>query len=304
MGYFPIFLLILFDFCFDMDNSQNITVGEMSRSLQAKLSPIYGAGEAKAMTRLIFHSLKGWSLTDMVIHEDNPLSDYIIEKINGITLRLLNHEPIQYILGEAYFYGMNLKVDRNTLIPRPETEQLVDIIVKDNNLPDLKVLDIATGSGAIAIALARNLKFPEVSALDISESALRIARENADSLHANVDFFHADIFTFMPGNNSLDIIVSNPPYIDESEKSGMDRNVLDYEPHSALFVPDENPLIFYSRIAEIAKTALKPEGKLYLEINPRHAAELETLLKSESFANISIIKDINNRQRFIKCTKE
>lgn len=304
MAYFPIFLLILSDFCFDMENSKNITVGEMSRTLQAKLSPIYGSGEARAMTRLIFHSLKGWSLTDMVIHEDNPLSDYIIEKINDITSRLLNHEPIQYILGEAYFYGMNLKVDRSTLIPRPETEQLVDIIVKDNNLPDLKVIDIATGSGAIAIALGRNLKFPEVSALDISENALNTARENASALHANVNFFHADIFTYMPRSDSFDIIVSNPPYIDESEKSGMDRNVLDYEPHSALFVPDDNPLIFYSRIAEIAKEALKQNGKLYLEINPRHAGELQTLLNHESFADISIIKDINNRQRFIKCTKE
>lgn len=285
-----------------MDDSKNITVGQMSRKLQASLTPIYGPGEAKAMVRLIFHSLKGWDTTGMIIHEDNPLSDYMIDKIKNIHTRLLRHEPIQYILGEARFYGMNLKVNESTLIPRPETEELVDLIVHENNKPDLQVMDIGTGSGAIAIALSRNLKFSKVTAIEISEKALETARQNAFDLHANIDFIHTDIFDFQPKDNSLDIIVSNPPYIDESEKRYMEANVLDYEPHTALFVPDDNPLIFYSRIAEIATKSLKHEGKLYFEINPRHALELQKLLGNENFSDISIIKDIHGKDRFIKCT--
>lgn len=281
----------------------DITIGTVSKQLIAKLTPLYGEGEAKAMVRLIFHSLKGWNLTDLIIHQDTTLSDYMAEKIDGIMSRLLNHEPIQHILGETSFYGMNLRVTRDTLIPRPETEQLVDMIVSENNSSDLSVLDIGTGSGAIAIALSRNLKFPEVSALDISEKALSVAKENAETLHANIHFIHADIFTYSPEDNSMDIIVSNPPYIGNSEKKDMEANVLDYEPHSALFVPDDNPLLFYSRIAEIAKTALKENGELYFEINPRHSAEIAKLLEAEAFRDIHLIKDIHGRQRFTKCIK-
>jgi len=286
-----------------MMTETGITVGKIVRQLQAELTPLYGAGEAKAMVRLIFHALKGWSLTDMVIHEDSPLSEYMAGKINGIKLRLLNNEPIQYVLGEAYFYGLNLKVTADTLIPRPETEQLVDMIVKDNEESDLNVLDIGTGSGAIAIALARNLRFPQVSAIDISEGALKTAKENADSLHAKVDFISADIFTYSPIPDSLNIIVSNPPYIDESEKSSMEKNVLDYEPHTALFVPDSNPLIYYSRIAEIGSYALRHGGKLYFEINPRHAGDIVELLQKKGYKDIETINDLHGKIRFVKCKK-
>lgn len=285
-----------------MEFSEDMTVGDASRSMIEILSPIYGQGEAKAITRLIFHALKGWNLTDMVIHSDNKLSIFMSEKINSIMPRLLKHEPIQYILGEAYFYGMNLKVDKSTLIPRPETEQLVDIIVKENEETDLNVLDIGTGSGAIAIALSRNLKFSNVSAIDISDDALAVAKENSINLHAPVKFINADVFIYMPPEESLDIIVSNPPYVDESEKEKMDANVLEYEPSSALFVPDENPLVFYSRIAEIASHSLKNGGRLYFEINPIHAEELTSLLKSDGFSDLHIIKDIHGKNRFIKCS--
>ncbi len=286
-----------------MEFSEDMTIGDASRAMIEILSPIYGQGEAKAMTRLIFHAFKGWNLTDMVIHSDNKLSIFMSEKINSIMPRLLNHEPIQYILGEAYFYGMNLKVDKSTLIPRQETEQLVDIIVKDNEEADLNVLDIGTGCGAIAIALSRNLKFSNVSAIDISEDALAVAEENSKNLHAPVKFIHADVFTFIPREESLDIIVSNPPYVDESEKEKMDANVLDYEPSSALFVPDDNPLVFYSRITEIATHSLKNGGRLYFEINPKHAEKLASLLKSNGLSDILIIKDIHGKNRFIKCSK-
>lgn len=282
----------------------DVTIATLARDMQRRLVPVYGEGEAKAMVRLIFHSLKGWSLTDMMIHSDNPASEYLIQKTDEILNRLMKFEPIQYILGEAYFYGMTFKVTPATLIPRPETEELVDMIVKENQgEKDLSVLDIGTGSGAIAIALSRNLPFSEVSAIDISPEALEIAEENAQNLHAQIAFINADVFSFMPKPGTLDIIVSNPPYIDESEKDDMEPNVVDYEPHQALFVPDSSPLLYYSRITDIAKTGLRGNGRLYLEINPRHADELKTNLEEAGFADVTILNDINGKRRFIKCLK-
>lgn len=282
----------------------DVTIATLAHDMQRRLVPVYGEGEAKAMVRLIFHSLKGWSLTDMMIHSDNPASEYLIQKTDGILNRLMKFEPIQYILGEAYFYGMTFKVTPATLIPRPETEELVDMIVKENQgEKDLSVLDIGTGSGAIAIALSRNLPFSEVSAIDISPEALEIAEENAQNLHAQIAFINADVFSFMPKPDTLDIIASNPPYIDESEKDDMEPNVVDYEPHQALFVPDRSPLLYYSRITDIAETGLKSNGRLYLEINPRHADELKTNLEKAGFADVTILNDINGKRRFIKCLK-
>ncbi|MDE6339843.1 MAG: peptide chain release factor N(5)-glutamine methyltransferase [Muribaculaceae bacterium] len=286
-----------------MEN-KDITIAQLGRCIESQLSPIYGIGEAKAMTRLIFHSLKGWGFTDLVIHSDNIATPYLIESVNKILDRLKNKEPLQYILGEAYFYGLNLKVSPETLIPRPETAELVDMIVKDfSHEKDLRVLDIGTGSGAIAIALSRNLPFAEVSAIDISSGAITIARENASALKARVSFDVSDIFDYHPDAGSFDIIVSNPPYIDESEKSDMDDNVLVYEPHTALFVPDDDPLKYYRTISLVAKSALSAEGALYFEINPRHAAELKELLVSEGFIDIELLKDISGKVRFISCRK-
>ena len=273
--------------------------------MQSRLSPIYGSWETKAISRLIFHNLKGWNATDLIIHEGDEISDYIAGKIEEILRRLDREEPIQYILGEGRFYGMNLKVGRAVLIPRPETEELVDIIVKQNaSKQDLRVLDIGTGSGAIAIALARNLPFSRVTALDISPDALEIARENATALKTDINFINDDVFKWVPGEDTFDIIVSNPPYVDESEKRAMERNVIDYEPHTALFVPDANPLIFYSRIAEIASNSLAAGGTLYFEINPRHCDELLSLLRNEGFSDVEIFRDIQSRLRFISAKKK
>lgn len=282
-----------------------MTTGEYFRSIRDRLSPIYGTGEAKAMARLIFHSLKGWDATGIIIHEGDEISEYTAGKIEDIITRTLAYEPIQYILGEARFYGMNLKVDPSTLIPRQETEELVDLIVKKNGTrTDLRILDIGTGSGAIAIALARNLPFSDIVALDMSSEALKVAKENARNLKAKISFLQDDVFRYQPFPGSFDIIVSNPPYIDESEKTEMERNVLDYEPHSALFVPDDDPLIFYSRITEIASEALVKGGALYFEINPRHCRELTNLLQNDGFIDIEIYKDIHGRERFISASAE
>lgn len=281
-----------------------MTVSEISRLMRGRLAPVYGDGEAAAMVRLVFYALRGWNATQLVINGDLNVPEHLAHQIDGIVSRLLRHEPIQYILGVADFYGMRLKVTQDTLIPRPETEQLVDMIVdRYRSVNDLRVLDVGTGSGAIAIALARNLPFPQVTAIDISEEALGVAKENATALKAKVVFINEDIFRYDPEPKSFDIIVSNPPYIDESEKDGMERNVLYYEPHTALFVPDSNPLIFYSRIVETAGEALAPGGSLWFEINPRHVDALVSMIRKAGFSDVRAIKDIHGRDRFVSALK-
>lgn len=274
---------------------------ETLKKLRDALIPIYGKGESEAMIRIIFHHLKGWNTTDMVIHEPDELSPFVKQQIDEILSRLLRFEPIQYITGEARFHGMEFHVTPDVLIPRPETDELVDIIVNEaEDKADLRVLDLCTGSGCIAIALARSLRFPIVTAVDISDKAIEITKENAKSLKATINPIVADIFKWRPSGN-FDIIVSNPPYIDESEKTGMEDNVLKYEPSEALFVPDSNPLVFYDRIGDVAKESLNPGGKLYLEINPRHANELIQMLKDKGFIDIESRLDSFGKERFIIC---
>lgn len=288
-----------------MDHPQHFkNIAELIRYMRGILSPFYGEGETKGMIALIFQNLKEWDQTHLVMNYDMPVSEYLQEKIEEILLRLKTGEPIQYILGKANFYGMYLNVDKSTLIPRPETEQLVDLIVKVHSATtDLRVLDIGTGSGAIAIALARNLPFSNVSALDISADAIAIASRNAGMLRCRIDFITRDIFQFTLKPDSWDIIVSNPPYICESEKKDMEKNVLEYEPSSALFVPDDDPLLFYRHIAGIAKTGLCENGALYFEINPVYSDKLASMLEETGYREVGIVKDFYNRPRFISAKK-
>lgn len=278
-------------------------IDETVRRMKAELEPLYGAGEATAIVRLIFHSLKGWELPQLLMNGDREASPWLEEKIAGIMERLKRREPLQYILGEAYFYGLHFNVTPAVLIPRQDSEPLIDMILRDNRGEDLHVLDIGTGSGCLAIALARNLPFARVTAIDNSAAALEVAGENARLLKARVDFIEADIFKWEPADSSLDIIVSNPPYIDESEKKDMDSNVKDYEPAQALFVPDDNPLLYYRRIAAVAAKGLKPGARLYLEINPRHADDIRSLLQSDGFADVDITLDIHGARRFATCRR-
>lgn len=289
---------------FEFENKKGLTAGALARDLQSALSPAYGEGEAKAMTRLIFHHLKGWNATDMIINADWPVSEYIVTKSAEILRRVLGGEPIQYVLGETRFYGMDLEVTPAVLIPRPETEELVDMIVSENKQDDLSVLDVGTGSGAIAIALSRNLPFSKVTAIDISADALAVARANAKRLYARIDFQLEDVFRYEPAADTFDIIVSNPPYIAESERKDMEPNVLEHEPAGALFVPDDNPLIYYSRISEIAAGSLKPGGRLYFEINPLYADRLKAMLESDGFTDVEIRQDISRRDRFAVARKK
>ena len=266
--------------------------------------PIYGHRETEAIIRLIFHHLKGWNLTDMLIHQEDELSDFIKQQIDDILKRLLAHEPIQYITGEARFHGMDMKIRPGVLIPRPETDELVDIIIGENKeREDLKVLDLCTGSGCIAIALARNLPFSKVTAIDFSDDAVTTARENGELLKVKINIVKADVFEWQP-TEKYDIIVSNPPYVMDKETMTMDRNVLDYEPHEALFVRDENPLVFYDTISHIALESLNHGGRLYFEINPLTAEDLKKLIVSKGLADVQLLRDSSGKIRFLSAKKE
>ncbi len=281
-------------------------IKELFKNIRTRLTEKFGATEAREMALIIFENLKGWNMTDILVRGDEEVSDYIVSKANNVTDILINtDEPIQYIFGSAHFYGMTFKVNGSTLIPRPETAQLVDMIVDENSdKSDLQVLDIGTGSGCIAISLSRNLKFATVTAIDVSPDALNVAKENAINLKAKINFVCTDILKINDTAEKYDIIVSNPPYIAESESESMNKNVLDYEPHTALFVPDNNPLLFYHHISQLAMTSLATNGKLYFEINPLFAEDLLRDMKNEGWKNTELIRDMYGKIRFLKAVKQ
>ena len=276
-------------------------VTELSAHLRNRLSSKFPASEAREMVNIIFENLKGWNVTNILVNGDRDVTDFIVGKANDAVDKILSDEPIQYVFGSAHFYGMTFKVNPSTLIPRQETAQLVDIIVKEwSSHDDLSVLDLGTGSGCIAIALARNLPFSKVTGVDISDDALEVARENGRILRTSVNFIHGDILSLAPEKEpKYDIIVSNPPYIADSEASSMEPNVLDHEPHSALFVPDANPLLFYNAIADYALTALKTGGKLYFEINPLFADELQKYMTDNGWKDAELERDMQKQYRFL-----
>lgn len=264
------------------------------------LEPKFGLREARWLMRIVIENIKGYAPVDVILHQDEVLSAFVMDKISAVVRRLLEDEPVQYIFGNTRFYGNTLLVTPATLIPRPETEELVDFIVRENHGTDLRVLDVCTGSGCIAVSLARALKFPVVDAVEISGDALAVARENAARLKVTVNFMKEDALAMVaPPEPVYDIIVSNPPYIAEHERAGMSRNVLGHEPWLALFVPDDDPLVFYRAIAAYASRALKPGGRLYFEINPLFSAQLKELVSGYGFESISLIADMQGKQRFI-----
>ena len=225
-------------------------------------------------------------------------------KFLGITEELKTGRPIQYIIGETTFYNCAIKVNNSTLIPRSETEELVDLIIKENRDYKGEIIDIGSGSGCITIALAVNLPSAKVTGVEISDDAITIARENAVSNKANVSFVKGDIFS-IDGEmlSKAGIIVSNPPYVRNSEKSQMNKNVIDFEPHLALFVSDSDPLIYYKAILKLADIILLPDGYLYFEINEAMGKPLVELFKAFDYAHIEIVLDINDKERIIKGRK-
>jgi release factor glutamine methyltransferase len=266
------------------------------------LTALYGEGEAKAIARLVMEEHFGLSMADVLCGRMGDEAE-----LRQIQQRLLTGEPVQYVLGRAEFGGRWFHVAPGVLIPRPETYELCQwCLPSDPSGWRGNIIDIGTGSGCIACTLAAELPHAKVAAWDISETALAIARDNARRLHVNVTFSQIDILQLSMINCQLsiyDIIISNPPYICQRERTAMERNVLDYEPSLALFVPDDDPLLFYRAIADYARQALKPGGALYFEINPLYAAELQSLLSKMAYHAVELREDQYGKPRMMKAIR-
>lgn len=274
--------------------------------IKERLLDFYPSTEVESFVAIIFSYTCNMSKTDMIVNRDRTVTPNETSEIENIVERLTKYEPIQYILGEAYFYGLLFKVDKSVLIPRGETEELVDMIINKNEITNPKIIDIGTGSGCIAIALKNNIKGAEVWACDISNSALKTAQTNANHNNVDIKFIQCDILAMEQVTDfpKFDIIVSNPPYIAQSERCSMPQNVLGYEPMTALFVPDNDPLLFYRNIGLFAKKHLKNGGKLYFEINEAFGEETVELLSSIGFQAPILYRDINGKNRMIECNND
>ena len=277
--------------------------------LWRQLVQIYDEGEAKAIARMVYEERFGLTLSDIYLGRDTQLSADCQTELEEIAKRLMQGEPVQYVLGRADFCGRTFMVNKHVLIPRPETEELCQWIKSTQKEPSLlcTLLDIGTGSGCIAITLAAEMPEAEVTAWDISAEALSVACENAKRTHVHVSFEQVDIL-HLPSSvihltSAFDLIVSNPPYICNKERATMEANVLEHEPHTALFVPDDDPLLFYRAIAQYASTALKPGGWLYFEINPLYAEPLRDMLNMMLYHDIEIKEDQYGKQRMIRAKK-
>ena len=273
----------------------------MIKEITLQLVPQYSDSEARSIAILLMCNITGLSYTELLIHTPS-LNEEQEEELRKKIERVKKNEPLQYILGETTFYGRRCKCDQRALIPRPETEELTDWIINDvSNDGNIRILDIGCGSGCIAITLAKELKNSTVTALDISKEAISLTEENCKINNCQVECINDDIFNF--SDAQYDIIVSNPPYICDNEAVDIESNVIDYEPHLALFVPDNSPLKFYEKITEYAARNLRSRGKLYFEINRKYGKEMQLLLEKFGFINIELRKDISNNDRMIKGEK-
>ena len=272
-----------------------------------ELTPIFDAGEAESFFYLILEDKQQLKRIDLALQPDLTLSEDEIKVWNAILEQLKQEVPVQYLLGKTSFYGLNFEVNPAVLIPRPETEELVDWIIKSNlkgqNSKSLKILDIGTGSGCIAISLAKNIPNAQVFAIDVSEKALATAQKNAEVNKVKVTFLNKNILETADLEQQFDIIVSNPPYVRNLEKEEIKKNVLDNEPHLALFVEDNDALIFYKKIAELAQKNLSENGQLFFEINQYLGQEMFELLEKMNFKNIELRKDIYGNDRMILGTR-
>ena len=268
------------------------------------LTSVYDAAEAESFFYIILESKKNLKRLDLALKPDLEFSVNEITLFRTLELNLKNEIPVQYLLGTTSFYDLNFEVNKNVLIPRPETEELVDWIVQDNKKSEnsIKILDIGTGSGCIAISLAKNIPNSKITGIDISEKALKIAQKNAIKNNVAVTFLKKNILKTSNLEQIFDIIVSNPPYVRNLEKNEIKKNVLDYEPHLALFVDDDDALIFYRTIATLALKNLSENGRLYFEINQFLGLETVQLLEKLGYKNIELRKDIYGNDRMIKAS--
>lgn len=283
----------------------SMTIQEARNTLQVQLTGIYEEREAANITDWILESLTGLSRSARLVKANEPLSADQEGRLAGFIPDLLRHRPVQYVLEEAWFHGLRFYVNENVLIPRPETEELVEWIIEEHkDVAALTILDIGTGSGCIPISLKKALPQATVLSCDVSEGALEVARKNAKDLDAAIHFLHQDIldqqlWSTLP---AVDIIVSNPPYIPEKDKSTMHANVLDHEPHLALFVSNEDPLTFYEAIANLALQKLDTNGSVYAEIHEDLGSATLALFQMKGFGRAAVRKDMQNKERMIKAT--
>ncbi|HTS42969.1 MAG TPA: peptide chain release factor N(5)-glutamine methyltransferase [Puia sp.] len=287
-----------------------MTIYEATRQLISRLALIYDHREATAIADLVMENISGLKKVDRIIHKNTDLSLSASELLSKYSEDLLSHKPVQYVLHEAWFCGMKFYVDEQVLIPRPETEELVEWVIaeiqssKKKTETKLRILDIGTGSGCIAVALKKKLPEAEIHTCDISREALEVAKRNAFSHKTDIQFFQLD---FLDENSwstldSYQWIVSNPPYIPLYDKKNMQPNIVDYEPHLALFVTENNPLVFYEAIAAFAVKKLLPPGEVFLELHEELASRIKELFLGKNFKTAEIRKDIHGRDRMLKAT--
>jgi release factor glutamine methyltransferase len=274
------------------------------KDLRNQITLQESASEIESIAFHILEHILHISRADIVAEKSIAVTDPIQSKLNHIIQRINSNEPLQYIFSEAWFYGRAFYVDSSVLIPRPETELLVEeVVTMSNPYTPGTIIDIGTGSGCIAVTLAKELPAKKVVAIDVSTEALKVAQRNAHTLNAEVEFFQHNILDKKLGFKNVELIISNPPYIAVVEKHQMKQNVLDYEPHLALFVPDADPLVFYKEIASQGMTLLSDNGKVVVEINERFGDAVCTLFKKAGFTTTEIVKDFQQKDRIVKAYK-
>ena len=274
------------------------------RQIREALHGSYTDAEALSLAKMLLVEVFGFSTLELYGGKDRGFSEKEQEVLSDIVCRLQNHEPIQYIIGRETFMGLVFEVNENVLIPRPETQELVNWILEDRRADEgCKILDIGTGSGCIPISLAHFMSGAELEAWDISDGALDVARRNASQNEVKVLFRKQNVLEVVPSSSCYDVIVSNPPYITEQEKVDMEANVLDWEPSIALFVPDTDPLLFYRKIAELGLEMLVAGGALYFEINRAYGEMMKTMLEDMGYNNVELRKDMFGNDRMIKAIK-
>ena len=277
-----------------------MTLADFKNKMKSTLSSIYESDELNSIFYLISEEFLQIPRSKILLADEIELDSNKEVLFLGALDRLKKNDPVQYVIGKTTFMDLEFKVNSSVLIPRPETEELVRLILKED-LDGKEILDIGTGSGCIAISLAKNLPNAKVTALDISEEALIVARENAKFNNVEVNFINADIFDYQT-DKKYDVIVSNPPYVRESEKTLMKSNVVEYEPKQALFVTDDNPLLYYKTILNFSKTSLNKNGKIYFEINEKHEDEIKDLAIYCGYSNADCSKDMFGKNRFFAIT--
>jgi len=289
-----------------LDAKKIMTLKNFRTYFTDTLKEIYPKTEIDTFFFLLIEEKLNLQRVDSVMHPDFLIIDAILSELKVILKRLLKEEPIQYIIGNTEFYGLPFKVNKNTLIPRPETEELVEWVLKEvtelqiRKIEKISILDIGTGTGCIPISLAKNLSNSSISAIDVSGDALKVAQQNATLNNVEISFLEMDILETKELPQQYNLIVSNPPYIRELEKVEISNNVLENEPHLALFVKDNNPLIFYSKIADLARIHLKKGGLLFFEINQYLGKETVEMLKQKDYNTITLKKDLFGNDRMVK----